>query len=643
LGTDSQVVDPTLTALFGTEWPSTAKGQGVAYVVLLMWYNQQIFGGGMPRINAVIRGQKVFDPRTSTTAYSTNPALVIRDYLTAPVYGFEDDEITIDDVSFESGADYCDELVTPISGGASQKRFELTGWVDTNRSTRANLADLTTACRGTVLNIGGVWKLIIRKEQSATGLVITTDNTVEGSWKYVLPGSAVAGNRVVVGYVDPDRDYQVDSVQWPEPGDSNLYLTEDNSHLNELSIDLPFTDDRLRAQQIGMVLLRETRESIMVILTAKEELLQAEVGDVVVLTHPSPGWTDKEFWVVATNYRPEAGVMDLVLMEYEPSVYTLDEQFPQPTIHDTNLPDPFTVAAPTSLVLTAGDAESILSADGVRIIRIKMEWTDAIEPFISTYEVQAKPNADSDWDSYGTLLPEDGLFYVGPVSDENWDCQIRTVNRLGIHSDWLSGSITPSVTPSILTSASQEVAADVARYRLRETDQTLPLGLWGLTLEGDQLRIQKNTAVAGDFTTFNEFFTMAADGALTLTVPTVAVVGTAATVAVSVTKTGGATMAVQATSTVGKVGTTSNHPLQFLQNNGIVAEFDTAGNFVISSSIAIESGTPVITLKDTNSVLGNVTYQSVIKGTDSTDAQAWWLGDGQSGVKQASFWATTGY
>ncbi|KKL74702.1 hypothetical protein LCGC14_2062230, partial [marine sediment metagenome] len=247
LGTDSQVVDAKLTSMFGTEWPSTAKGLGVVYVVLLMWYNEDVFGTGMPRINAVIRGQKVFDPRTSTTAYSTNPALAIRDYLTAGVYGFGDDESTVDDVSFEAGADYCDELVTPISGGGSQKRFAISGWVNTNRSTRANLADLTTACRATVLNIGGVWKLIIRKEQSATGLRITTENTVEGSWKYVLPGASDAGNRVVVGYVDPDRDYQVDSVQWPEPGDSNLYLTEDNSYLNELRMDLPFTDDRLRA------------------------------------------------------------------------------------------------------------------------------------------------------------------------------------------------------------------------------------------------------------------------------------------------------------------------------------------------------------------------------------------------------------
>ncbi|KKK73148.1 hypothetical protein LCGC14_2896740, partial [marine sediment metagenome] len=62
-----------------------------------------------------------------------------------------------------------------------------------------------------------------------------------------------------------------------------------------------------------------------------------------------------------------------------------------------------------------------------------------------------------------------------------------------------------------------------------------------------------------------------------------------------------------------------------------------------SSGIAIESGSPVLTLKDTNNVLGDANYQSYIRGMDSADAQAWWLGDGSSGVKQASFYAVTGY
>ncbi|KKL14782.1 hypothetical protein LCGC14_2512210, partial [marine sediment metagenome] len=93
--------------------------------------------------------------------------------------------------------------------------------------------------------------------------------------------------------------------------------------------------------------------------------------------------------------------------------------------------------------------------------------------------------------------------------------------------------------------------------------------------------------------------------------------------------------------------------IRFRKDATIVLEYDGTswdfqGNAVsmgalTSSGIAIESGTPVITLKDTNNVLGDVAYSSYIRGTDSADVQAWWLGDGGSSVKQASFWATTGY
>jgi hypothetical protein len=449
LGTDSQTSDSTLGALFPTQWPVTADGLGVAYAVMLMWFNADIFGGGLPRINAIIRGQKLFDPRTSTTVYSTNPALAIRDYLTSTVYGYGIDEADIDDTSFEAAADYCDEMVTPWSGAAQQKRFELSGILDTARPKRANLAELTTACRGTVLNVGGVWKLVIRQAQSSTGLEVTTANTVEGSWKYTLPGSSDVPNSIIVNYIDPDRDYRADTVRWPEPG-SNPYLTEDSGYEHQIHLDLPYTTNRLRAQQIGMILLREAREGIVVTLTAKEELLQAEVGDIIDVTNPGPDWNAKPFWVVATNYRAQEMVVDLVLFEYEPSVYTMDEQFPQATIPDTGLPEINTVDPPTSLSLAAGDTEALLTADNVRTPRIKMTWTPATEPYILHYEIQAKPNAESDWDSYGTAGPDDTIFYVSPVDIQYWDVRIRTVTRLGQHSDWVEESITPDVTLTLV-------------------------------------------------------------------------------------------------------------------------------------------------------------------------------------------------
>lgn len=441
LGTDSDVVDPTLATLFGTEWPSTAKGLGVCYAVLLMWYNPEIFGGGMPRINAVMRGQKLFDPRDSTTVYNTNPALAIRDFLSSPIYGYGADDIEIDDASFEAAADYCDEMVN--GGQGSQKRFEVGGWAHTGKAMRATLADLTTSCRAVVLHVAGLWRIIIRQDQAVSGIVLTPANTMEGSWSYVLPGSGDAANTSVVQYIDPNRDYQIDSVQWPEPGQTNPLLIDDSDVLHKISLDLPFTDNRFRAQQIAMVVLRESREAIAVVLSGKEDLLQAEVGDLVELTHPSPGWVLKPFWVIATNYRPHNGAIDLILVEYEPTVYDVQTQFPQPLISDTNLPNPFVISPPTSLVLTADNTVALVQPNGDRIPRIRIQWTLADDAYVDHYLVEAKRSTDSLFDSWGDPDRTKSEFFIVPVNEgETWDIQVFALNKLGKKSTVLAGSVT---------------------------------------------------------------------------------------------------------------------------------------------------------------------------------------------------------
>ncbi|KKU91724.1 MAG: Cell wall surface anchor family protein [Candidatus Jorgensenbacteria bacterium GW2011_GWA1_48_11] len=45
-------------------------------------------------------------------------------------------------------------------------------------------------------------------------------------------------------------------------------------------------------------------------------------------------------------------------------------------------------------------------------------------------------------------------------------------------------------------------------FVLRETDQTLPAGLWRIPADGNTLRIDRNTAVAGDFSTYTTVFSI---------------------------------------------------------------------------------------------------------------------------------------
>jgi hypothetical protein len=386
LGDFTQVVDPRLHTLFPTEWPDAAKGRGICYSRFELWYNADTYPGGIPTIQVKVRGNKVFDPRDSTWKHSTNPALCIRDYILSSIYGLGIAAANVEEQSFIDMANYCDELVN-IPGG-TQKRFELNGWIDTSRSVEQNLAEMCTSCRGQVVNEADRWRLIIRRARPVSGFKITEKNTVEGTWQFILPGADLCPNVARASYVDPSRNYTVDTVQWPEPGQFNQYLTDDNSYEQRLEMDLPFTNTRIGAQQIAMTLMKESRESIGVVCTLREEGLQTRVGELVEVTYPTPGWVDKVFDVGALLLQPD-GEVRAVLIEYEPTVYDLDTQFPQPTALNTNLPNPFSIAPPTALVLVS-QGQELIQSDGGYIPRIRSTWTKSNDPFVDYYQIQAR-------------------------------------------------------------------------------------------------------------------------------------------------------------------------------------------------------------------------------------------------------------
>lgn len=432
LGTDPQATDPQLTTYFPASWPSGAGGAGVAYARLDMWFNQDIYPGGLPRFQAKIRGNKVWDPRDSTWKWSTNPSLCIRDYLTSPVYGLGLDEANLDEQSFIDAANYCDELVDDPDGGSSgaqMPRFELNGWVDTSRTIEQNLVELCSSCRGQIVNEGDQWRLVIRRQRSVSGFKINVDNTLEGSWSFALPGSTGAPNVVRAVYIDPDKKYEPETVQWPPAGESNIYLSQDNGYENRLEMDLPYTDNRGRAEQIAMTTLKEQRESITVACVLREEAMQIHIGDLVEVTHPTPGWTDKVFDVTALLLQTD-GTVRALLVEYESTVYDYDAQLPGPGVGNTGFPDPFFVDPIPSgtLVLTTGTRRPF----------IRVTWDASPASFIDHYEIQARLDSEAEFRNWPDMPADVREAWIGPVlPDEEWVVRVRAVNVIGVKSEWV--------------------------------------------------------------------------------------------------------------------------------------------------------------------------------------------------------------
>jgi hypothetical protein len=106
LGVAGDPADPALIAL-GVGWLPSSTLTGLCYTVVRLNLNQPEFQGGIPAIEAVIRGKKLYDVRTSTRAWSQNPALAVYDYLTSEMCGVPASDIPMAD--YITAANVCDE------------------------------------------------------------------------------------------------------------------------------------------------------------------------------------------------------------------------------------------------------------------------------------------------------------------------------------------------------------------------------------------------------------------------------------------------------------------------------------------------------------------------------------------------------
>jgi hypothetical protein len=165
-GTDGQAASAALIAYFAdaSRWNASCTLAGVAYTYFNLVWNPDYFPHGRPVVTADVDGRTLTDPRTGATAFSRNPALAIRDYLTNTRYGRSVPSSMIDDTAFSDAAWHCeDQVAIPDGSGgtALQARYTCDGVLNIDQGALDNLRALLTSCRGFLVFSGGKYKLKI--------------------------------------------------------------------------------------------------------------------------------------------------------------------------------------------------------------------------------------------------------------------------------------------------------------------------------------------------------------------------------------------------------------------------------------------------------------------------------------------------
>jgi hypothetical protein len=405
LGTDAQTYS-TLLAEADDTWGSNHRLRGVAYLAMRFKYDPDVFSS-IPEVQAVVKGRKVYDPETTTTVWSDNPALCLRDYLTNARYGKGLSSALIDDTSFIAAKAFCNTTVTSSTAGAgTQKIFECNAVIDTDKNLFDNVRILLRGMRGLMPYSNGIYSLIIDKSESSS-FDLTPDN-ITSDLTVASAGKSKKYNKVTVKFTNPEANWQSDTVFWPPAGstEETTFLSEDNNQELSTEITLPTITNYYSARDIARVACLTSRASdLSVKVTATSEALVIAAGDVVRLEQPSMGWVDdgvtdaRQLFRVVGIQLVNTGEVKLTLQKYDSTIYTWDEGAEEPPTQSTTLPNPFAVEPPSGLSI---EETTIVADDGTLLPSLRVTWTASNDAFVDRYEVQwQRGEAIEDYGSVG--------------------------------------------------------------------------------------------------------------------------------------------------------------------------------------------------------------------------------------------------
>jgi len=495
-GTDGQSASTLLSTL--SSWGSNHKLSGLCYLAVRFKWNQDAFTG-IPKVQAKIQGKKVKTYNASlveqSATYQTNPAWCLLDYLTNARYGKGLAISEIDLQSFYDASLICETQVTPYSGGSDINIFDINTALDTSKPIIDNVREFLKGCRGYLPYNAGKYNLII--ETTGTASITLTEDNIIGGYSLSTPTKNDRYNRVIVGFVNPDRNFQVDEVQFPPIDDSGLpsadqhatMKAEDGGFLLEGRFNFTTITSQYQAEEMAEVILRRSREALSLGINVDFNGYDLAIGDIVNITHSSLGFSAKPFRVIGITFNQDLTV-GLSLVEYQDNHYQWSEKAEATTVPATNLPNPFTIQPPASVTLS----DTLIEYnDGTVIVALDVTIGASPDSFVDYYQVEYKLSTDSDFIIYAQ---GSGLNHrvLNVIDQSIYDVRVKAVNSFGVSSTYVSaqrtivGAVEPpeDVQDFSCNIVGQEAHLgwtqigdlDLAYYQLRFSDKTDGTGTW---------------------------------------------------------------------------------------------------------------------------------------------------------------------
>ena len=427
--------------------PTTHKYTDTAYIYIQMVYDPEKLPQP-PQLSYHVKGKKVFDPRSGNTAYSNNPALIIRDFVTDTTYGLKATTSEVNDTTaaggFASAANTCDQQVTLENGSSTETRYTANGFTTMIADPEGILEGLLASCAGKMTFTNGKFNLFAGAAQTAS-MTITDD---------VLLGTPQISTKPLNGDMfNASKPVFVDAANNFTGTDGGVFtdttaLAADTpsgessaNYIKMMEVQMPYVTSRTQADRLAKIALRHSRQSTTMQVLTTIEFMKLQPCDYVRVTNERLDYTNKLFEVVSTNLEiVEDGDVPtmataLQLKEIDSSVYNhAFNEYSQEIAEGSDVSDTNRVpAAPTSLSATTLTFNVYVVNQ--RIIRAN--WTNSTSELVTGTELSYKLTSDSDY-TLQPMIPKGVAvgFIPNVQTGQQYDVRVRHLNIHGIYSSY---------------------------------------------------------------------------------------------------------------------------------------------------------------------------------------------------------------
>ena len=434
LGSDTQQADADLVSEV-SQWTTSHMLSGISYLYVKLKYDADVFPQGIPNISAEIKGKKVLDFRTGSTAFSKNPALILYDYLSDTRFGLSVPTTQIDTTSFTTVANICDEDIT-LSAGGTENRYEANGIVFSNVEPMTAIDEITGSMLGILSYSNGKF-LLAGGKYIAPSITLDEDDFRGGITIQTKQSRRNLFNTVKGIFTSPESNWQPSDYPMVT---STTFVSEDNDETIFGNIDLPFTISSTMAQRIAKVVLFKNRQQMVIQAPCKLSAFKLQVGDTVTINNTRLGFSSKIFQVADWTFvssQDDVGI-DLVLQETSSSVFDWNAEESTFISDNTILPTAETVSAP------AIELSDILRAYSGVISTILLIKVTSSQGTTNEIEVEYKNTAtDTEYTSLGRAktLGTSMRFELKDVEDGmTYEVRARSINAFNVSSDFASAN-----------------------------------------------------------------------------------------------------------------------------------------------------------------------------------------------------------